>query len=102
MQLFIHVPMFATAHVDSQRIECPYCPRGKEFGTNDWQERDISTCNPFDEFICNRCGKSVFINWGLVEPDHLSTWMNSEHCPHRLCRLKYAELCRENGWAVPT
>jgi DNA-directed RNA polymerase subunit RPC12/RpoP len=92
MYLAIHVPMFGSPNIETKPIECPYCPRGKELGTNDWEEKDITTCNPGDEFVCKKCGKKVFINWGLEEPDHLSNWLNSEYCPHRLCRIKYKEL----------
>jgi hypothetical protein len=92
MYLAIHVPMFGTAHIDSRPIECPTCPRGKEHGISDWEERDITRCNPGDELVCKRCGTKVYINWGLAEPDHFSTWLSSEHCPHRLCRLKYQQL----------
>ena len=92
MFLAIHVPMFGTPHIDSHRIDCPVCPRGAEHGVNDWQPESIESCSPGDQFTCARCGAVVTILWGLTEPDHLSNWMNSEHCPHRLCVLKYAEL----------
>jgi hypothetical protein len=90
MYLAIHTPLFGSVNIDSQTIECPNCPRGKERGVNDWQEKSIATCNSGDEFICNRCGSKIIINWGLEEPDHLSNWINSEHCPHRLCKIKAA------------
>lgn len=92
MYLAMHVPMFGSMNVDSKPIECPTCPRGVSKGASDWQERNISTCDHSDAFTCNRCGTVVTVMWGLEEPDHLSTWQNSEHCPHRLCRIKYAEL----------
>lgn len=92
MFLAFHYPFFGSATVDAHVIVCPQC------GANDWRDREIATCNPGDELKCNQCGKMVFINWGLVEPDHLSTWLSSEHCPHRLCKLKYAELCQQQCW----
>jgi len=107
MYLAIHAPMFGTANVDSKPLECPRCPRGKQMGENNWRPAGlfgfvlrlkwyeawyIRDCYPGQRFICKKCGKPMFINWGLVEPDHLSTWVNSEHCPHRLCRLKYRQL----------
>lgn len=95
MYLAIHSPMFGTANIDSHQIECPFCPRGKEQGINEWEDIDITSCNPGDKLVCKRCGKAVYINWGLAEPDHLSTWLNSEYCPHHLCKLKYAELVEE-------
>jgi hypothetical protein len=98
MYVAFHSPMFGTAHVDSHPLECPFCARGKEKGQNDWEERNINVCNPGDVYTCLQCGRSVTINWGLVEPDHLSNWVNSEYCPHRLCKIKYQELCLERGW----
>ena len=98
MYVAFHSPMFGTAHVDSHPLECPFCPRGKEKGQNDWEARNINVCNPGDVYTCLQCGRSVTINWGLVEPDHLSNWVNSEYCPHRLCKIKYQELCLERGW----
>jgi hypothetical protein len=100
MYLAIHVPMFGTPNIDSKPIECPTCPRGIQFGVNDWEPQDITICNPGDKFTCTKCGTVVTINWGLVEPDHLSSWMNSEHCPHRLCRIKYEEWKRAKGFAA--
>ena len=91
MKLYIHVPMFGTPHIDSKPIECSYCPRGKEMGQNDWADVGITVCNPGMQLTCLKCGHIVIINWGLVEPDHLSTWLNGEYCPHRLCKLKAIE-----------
>lgn len=85
MYLAMHTPVFGASTVEGRAIECPYCPRGIELGANDWADKDISKCNPGDEFVCNKCGQKVIINWGLLEPDHLSNWKNSEECPHRLC-----------------
>jgi hypothetical protein len=99
MYLAFHMPMFGTPNVDSKPIECPTCPRTVSFGANDWQDKDISTCNPGDQFVCNRCGTVVTVMWGLEEPDHLSTWMNAERCPHRLCRIKFTELKATKGWS---
>jgi DNA-directed RNA polymerase subunit RPC12/RpoP len=87
MYLIIHTPLFGASSVEAKPIECPTCPRGAEHGVNDWVEQSIATCDPGDRFTCARCGVQVIINWGLVEPDHLSTWKNSEHCSHRLCVL---------------
>ena len=95
MHLSIHVPMFGSASVEAKPVECPVCQKGREHGVNDWVEANIETCEPGDTFTCARCGKSVIINWGLVEPDHLSNWKNSEHCPHRVCKLK-RDLLRGN------
>lgn len=92
MYVSFHLPMFGTPHVDAKPMECPVCPRGESMGANDWKERDISTCNPGDKYECVRCGTVVEVMWGLDEPDHLSNWMNSEYCPHRLCKLKFTEL----------
>lgn len=100
MYLAFHYPFFGSATVDAHPLECPRCPRGVAHGTNDWKDADIAVCNPGDHFTCNRCGQDVIINWGLAEPDHLSTWLSSEHCPHRLCKIKYAELCAQMGWPV--
>ena len=47
---------------------------------------------------CKPCGKVIYINWGLEEPNHLSTWLSSEQCPHRLCVIKYAQLRQSMGW----
>lgn len=98
MYLAFHMPMFGTLNIDSKPVECPTCPRLVSLPVSDWQDKDISTCNPGDQFTCNRCGTVVTVMWGLDEPDHLSTWMNAEYCPHRICRLKYAELVRQKGW----
>lgn len=92
MYVAIHVPFFGSSTVDAIQIRCPQC------NANNWIERDISTCNPGDEYICSDCSKKIWINWGLVEPDHLSTWLSSEHCPHNLCILKYKQLKEEMGW----
>lgn len=92
MYLAFHYPFFGSATVDAHAINCLHC------GANDWQDRDITTCNPGDTFTCNRCGSTVYVNWGIDEPDHLSNWISSEHCPHRLCKLKYAELRVVMGW----
>ena len=91
MHLSVHVPMFGSPNIESKPIVCP-CR------ANNWAEIPIKECSPGQILVCLACGKSVTINWGLVEPDHLSNWINSEHCPHRLCRIKYAELQREKGW----
>jgi hypothetical protein len=95
MFLAVHVPMFGSPNVDAIQIYCPRCPKA----TNDWVDVPIETCSPGDRFACARCGHQVMMNWGLVEPDHLSIWLSSEHCLHRLCRIKYAELVEANGWA---
>jgi hypothetical protein len=92
MFLAIHVPMFGTANIESKPIECPTCKRGISSGTNNWREVDVTACEPGMVLTCAECGGTARINWGLVEPDHLSTWINSEHCPHRLCREKYQQL----------
>ena len=92
MFVAFHYPFFGSSTVDAQQMQCPDC------GANNWIERDITQCNPGDEYTCAECHKSVFINWGLVEPDHLSGWINSEHCPHRLCKIKYAQLREQMGW----
>jgi transcription elongation factor Elf1 len=94
MFISVHVPMFGSANIDSKPINCPYCPPG----TNDWQQCSLEVCNPGDKLQCSRCGKEVTINWGLTEPDHLSAWLNSEHCPHHLCEIKYKELKAKEGW----
>ena len=91
--MMFHTPFFGSATVDAQTMTCPQC------GGNDWKERDISTCNPGDVYECAKCDKRIFINWGLEEPDHLSTWINSEHCPHRLCKMKYEDLSVARGWS---
>jgi hypothetical protein len=91
MFLAIHSPMFGEPNVDAVAITCPGC------GRNEWNEQAIEECNPGDEFTCE-CGKKVTINWGLVEPDHLSSWLSSEHCPHRLCKVKYRQLSESMGW----
>lgn len=100
MYLAIHVPMFGSTTVDSKPIECPHCPKKGEHGANDWVDAGVvpgvTPCNPGDKYTCARCGTVVTINWGLVEPDHLSTWLNSEYCPHRLCR-RMVEQLREAG-----
>ena len=93
MFVAFHYPFFGSPTVDAHQIKC-------ECGANNWKEKDITTCDPGDEFECAECGKKIWINWGLVEPDHLSGWISSEHCPHRLCRLKYQQLRREMGWNV--
>jgi DNA-directed RNA polymerase subunit RPC12/RpoP len=95
MFVAFHYPFFGSSTVDAQQMRCPQC------GANDWRDRDTTTCNPGDEFECAKCGKKVYINWGLVEPDHLSGWISSEYCPHRLCRTKYAQLREERGWNKP-
>jgi DNA-directed RNA polymerase subunit RPC12/RpoP len=87
-----HYPFFGSSTVDGYQLLCPDC------GANDWEQREIAVCNPGDEFKCQRCGKKVWINWGLVEPDHLSSWLNSEYCQHRVCRLKFSELGTKKGW----
>lgn len=92
MFVAFHYPFFGSATVDAHQLVCPRC------NSNDWKDRDISSCNPGDEFQCARCGKIVWINWGLEEPDHTSTWLSSEHCPHWLCQSKYAELREAMGW----
>lgn len=98
MYLAMHLPMFGTAKIDSRPIECPKCPKGKERGVSNWVEVPIDDCFPGQQFTCAECGTVVTVNWGLEEPDHLSTWLSSEHCPHRLCKIKYAELRVEMGW----
>ena len=50
----------------------------------------IESCDPGQPLECAKCGKVVEINWGLMEPDHLSTWMNPEHCPHHICQYVYS------------
>ncbi len=92
MHLEVHTPMFGSKNIEGKPTECPVCPRGLSLGANDWEDKDISVCNPGDTFKCNRCGTVVTVNWGLVEPDHLSTWKNSECCPHRLCQRKREDL----------
>lgn len=94
MYLAFHYPFFGSSTVDAHQIHCPNCPPGN----NAWVERDISTCDPGDIFTCAQCGKEIIINWGLYEPDHLSNWLSSEHCPHSYCKLKYAQLKEEMGW----
>lgn len=95
--LVAHYPMFGSATVDAHIIKCPTCPE-TSLGVSDWQDRDISQCNPGDEYVCNVCKTKVIINWGMVEPDHLSTWISSEHCQHRLCKIKYKEMKDKLGW----
>lgn len=51
MYLAFHYPFFGSVTVDARRIECPHCPRGLEFGENDWEDKDISVCNPGDTFV---------------------------------------------------
>lgn len=92
MFLAFHYPFFGSSTVDAHTVSCPSC------GANDWQDKDVTVCNPGDKFICNRCNQEMMINWGLVEPDHLSNWWSSEHCPHRLCKIKYQELRIQMGW----
>jgi DNA-directed RNA polymerase subunit RPC12/RpoP len=84
--------MFGSKNVESQPIECPKCPRGLQMGANDWEDAPVDECYPGQKFKCKRCGTEVTINWGLVEPDHLSTWVNSEYCPHRMCKVLYERL----------
>lgn len=92
MYLAMHLPYFGASTVESTAIVCPTC------GRNDWQDIDLSYCNPGDKLACNQCSHCSFVTWGLVEPDHWSTWLSSEHCPHRLCQLKYRELRAASGW----
>jgi len=98
MYLAIHSPMFGTAHIDAKAIECPRFPRGVSLGENNWEQEDIATLNAGSHLTCQRCGNSVEILWPIEEPDHVSTWLNSEFCPHRLCKLKLAQLQKEKGW----
>lgn len=97
MYLAIHTPLFGYKQVESNAVYCPVCPRGVSLGVSDWIDQPIETCNPGDKFTCARCGHSIFINWGLEEPDHLSHWLNSEMCPHRLCQLKKEKFYQETG-----
>ena len=86
MKLAIHTPLFGCPTVESHALQCPKCPAtvtGAE-----WFDAPIDDCFPGQEFRCETCGTTAYVNWGLVEPDHLSTWLNPEHCPHRLCHLK--------------
>lgn len=94
MFLAIHVPMFGSVNIESKPINCPYCSSGM----NDWKDAPISTCSPGDRFTCTKCERDAIINWGLCEPDHLSTYINSEYCSHPLCIAKYAELLSLKGW----
>ena len=94
MYLAVHTPLFGSKSVESQPIECPKCQRGKVMGQNDWEDAPIDECSPRQKFKCKHCGTEVKINLGLIEPDHLSTWVNSEYCPHRFCRL----LKERNLW----
>jgi hypothetical protein len=32
----------------------------------------------------------IVINWGLEEPDHLSSAANLELCPHHICKYVYS------------
>jgi len=91
--LFIHVPMFGSVNVDSKPIVCAHCKK------NDWiwQKASVVNSDGNERILC-MCGQPSWINWPLLEPDHISTWLNSEYCPHRLCRIKYAELCKEMSW----
>lgn len=100
MYLAIHSPMFGTVHIDAQAIECPTCPRGTSLGASDWRDVDIATLSDGSSLTCNRCGSTVMINWPIEEPDHLSTWLNSEYCPHRLCKIKLEQLKAEKAWAA--
>lgn len=92
MHLEIHTPYFGVSTVEGKPIECPACPRGLSLGANDWKDRTIETCSPGETFECNRCGTVVIINWGLLEPDHLSHSKSFETCTHRLCMLLAEKL----------
>lgn len=85
MHLAIHTPMFGADGVESHAINCPKC--GTSVSGADLEDAPIEECNAGQEFKC-KCGQSLFINWGLVEPDHLSKWISFEHCHHWLCRVK--------------
>lgn len=100
MHLAIHTPMFGTANVESRVINCPSC--GPSVDGADWEDAPIDDCYPGQQFKCKKCGNVVFVNWGLVEPDHLSTWISFEHCPHRLCRLKTITARAENLSTQPS
>ena len=94
MILSFHTPLFGTTHTDGQLLICPRCGAGDW----DWHGGPIGTANPGDRIKCLRCGKDVIVNWGLVEPDHISTWIDGEYCPHRLCQAMYKKLKVKNGW----
>lgn len=91
--LFIHVPFFGSATVDSKPILCARCGKNKWV----WEKGDVANSDGNEGIVCE-CGHASWINWPVLEPDHISTWLNSEYCPHRLCRIKYQELCRDMEW----
>ena len=94
MILYIHVPMFGSPNIEAKPLVCSACGR-----KDDWvyDGPDVKTLDPGEVFICG-CGTRHIVNWGLEEPDHLSTWINAEYCPHRLCRIKWKELCESKGY----
>jgi hypothetical protein len=92
--LFIHVPMFGSVNVDSKPIVCARCGQNKWL----WDKGPAVNSDGNEEIACADCGQTNLIFWPVLEPDHISTWLNSEYCPHSLCRIKYAALCREMEW----
>ena len=93
MILSIHVPMFGTQHTDAVALVC-------KCGANDWDWTGgaVDTLNPNQKLRCLRCGNESTVLWGLEEPDHVSTWLNGEYCPHRLCKLLAEQLRESEGW----
>lgn len=93
MILSIHVPMFGTEHTEARALVC-------KCGTNDW-EWNAGVIGPLamgQKLKCLACGNISVATWGLDEPDHISTWLNGEYCPHRLCALRYEKLRNKKGW----
>jgi hypothetical protein len=93
MILAIHVPMFGTAHTDARSLICA-C------GANDWDWRGdpVAQLVPGQPLTCLRCGKISKVMWGTEEPDHVSTWINGEYCPHYLCKSLAAKLRQQKGY----
>lgn len=79
----MHEHYFGAITVSSTVIVCP-C------GGDQFAEKSLQICEAMEEFVCLGCGKSVFVSWGLTEPDHLSLLQFTSFCPHHLCQSKKA------------
>jgi len=81
MRFYMHEHYFGESTVSSTLVACP-C------GHIDFLDKPIDSCEFMEEFVCAACGGSVFINWGLTSPDHLSIFQFTSFCPNHLCQAK--------------